>query len=461
MPRQILIVEDGAAQGPSGQSGLARSLRAAGYKVTTARLLAEARERISERLPDVALFASDFTKPGTEDLVRLLADGRAAARVPVILLGSNDPARPLSDLADAVIRLPAPEGLILARLRSVLRLRDLEEELALRASTCRELGLAEPARGFTRQPRVLLVPNSLQDGVALADGLSFEISARIGLLQRPGLTSRLERRGRPDVIVIEANPDDPAADLHYIADLRCRSETRRAALLMVFPAGAEDTAAMALDLGAADVLVGSAGPALLAATMRRHLARAERLEALRMQVADGLKLAVLDPLTGIYNRRYALSHLARLAARASESQRSLALMVLDIDRFKRVNDTFGHQNGDHVIAAVARGLADGLRAADLVARFGGEEFLIVMPDTGLDEARAAAERLCALIEATQISLDGGAQISVTLSIGLTVACPGPGPEEDVVAGMIADADRALFAAKAGGRNQMTVARTAA
>jgi len=351
--------------------------------------------------------------------------------------------------------------LVLARLRGVLRLRDLEEELVLRASTCRELGMSEPARGFARQPQVLLAPRRTEDGVALADALSFEIAARISILERAQLLLRLDQRRTPDVVVIEAGGADPDADLRAISELRCRAETRRAAIVMIFPEGAEALAAMALDLGASDVLVGAPGPAELAATMRRHLARAERMEALRMQVADGLKLAVLDPLTGIYNRRYALTHLARLSGRAAETGRPLALMVLDIDRFKRVNDSFGHQNGDRVIAAVARALADRLRSGDLVARIGGEEFLVTMPDTDLDEAHKAAQRLRRQIEAMEVALDGGGAVSVTLSIGLKVGCPGPGSPDEMASALVAEADAALFAAKEGGRNHVTVARTAA
>jgi two-component system cell cycle response regulator len=379
----------------------------------------------------------------------------------VILLDPGPEPRLPGEAVDAVIRMPASEGLILARLRSVLRLRDLEEELAMRASTCRNLGMAEPAQSFARQSRVLLVPRRLEDGIAMADALSFEMAARIAILPRDQLLARLESRGTPDVLVIETDPADPARDLRLLSDLRCRSETRGAAIIMTFPPDAETEAAMALDLGASDVTIGPTGAAMLAAMMRHHLARAERLSTFRAQVTDGLRLAVLDPLTGLYNRRYALSHVARLATRAVETGRALALMVLDIDRFKQVNDTYGHQNGDRVIAAVAERLAGTLRGNDLVARIGGEEFLVVMPDTSTQDARRAAQRLRRSIASMEIPLDGGARVSVTLSIGLKVGIPEPGPEGRVVAALFAEADRALFAAKAGGRNHVTVARTAA
>ena len=157
--------------------------------------------------------------------------------------------------------------------------------------------------------------------------------------------------------------------------------------------GDGDTAAMALDLGANDILAEGFPSGELAIQVRTQLRRKADAARLRASVRDGLKLAVTDPLTGLYNRRYAMSHLGRIAEQAARSGRSFTVMVADIDRFKAINDTWGHAAGDSVLVQVARILPDNLRAVDLVARIGGEEFLVVMPDTEEAEARLAAERL--------------------------------------------------------------------
>nr|WP_290428619.1 GGDEF domain-containing protein [Defluviimonas salinarum] len=164
-----------------------------------------------------------------------------------------------------------------------------------------------------------------------------------------------------------------------------------------------------------------------------------------------------DPLTGLNNRRYALPHLARIAERARAAGRQFAVMVLDLDRFKAINDSRGHAAGDAVLIEVAARLRGNLRAVDLLARIGGEEFLVALPDTTPEAAQATAERLRRVIGDRPVPMpDGAAAIPVTLSIGLALG-PGPASVEDLV-----DlADRALMGSKADGRNIVTVGRSAA
>jgi two-component system cell cycle response regulator len=199
----------------------------------------------------------------------------------------------------------------------------------------------------------------------------------------------------------------------------------------------------------------------LALRLRGQIRRKLEADRLRVTVEDGFKLAAIDPLTGLYNRRYALPHLTEIAKRAREKQRPFAIMLLDLDRFKDVNDTYGHAAGDAVLVEVARRVRDNLRGVDMVARIGGEEFLVAMPETALSQARFAAERLRQVVEETPISIGEGQQeITVTLSIGLSMG----GRDEAMslpIEKLIEDADQALFGSKAEGRNQVTMGRSAA
>jgi two-component system cell cycle response regulator len=195
---------------------------------------------------------------------------------------------------------------------------------------------------------------------------------------------------------------------------------------------------------------------------RTLLARKAKQDRMRDTLRSGLEAAVTDPLTGLYNRRYAMSHLAGLAERAVETGRNLAVMVLDIDHFKRINDTHGHAAGDQVLIGVAEVLRRNLRAIDLVARIGGEEFLIAMPEASAEAARAAAERLRQKIATSDFgSTDAGA-LKVTMSVGIAL-----GTADQVVGGrsgiedLFQSADTALYRSKAACRNIVTLGQTAA
>ena len=219
---------------------------------------------------------------------------------------------------------------------------------------------------------------------------------------------------------------------------------------------------MALDLGASDLLTLPLDAEETALRITLHLTRKRRADQLRRAVSTGLRLAVTDPLTGLYNRRYALAHLDRIAARAMEQGRRYAVMVLDLDRFKSVNDTFGHAAGDAVLETVAARLRENLRPSDLIARIGGEEFLVALPDATLGTARLAAERLCRVVGDTPVLLpDGRGTVTVTISVGLALGpSPSSGLDDSPAREALTRADAALLGAKADGRNQVTIASAA-
>jgi diguanylate cyclase (GGDEF)-like protein len=172
----------------------------------------------------------------------------------------------------------------------------------------------------------------------------------------------------------------------------------------------------------------------------------------RKRLEDDMKLlATVDPLTGAYNRRQGDALLAAEFSRRSRDGRSFAVLILDIDHFKTINDGFGHPAGDAVLQALVQAARNVLRTIDFVVRWGGEEFLIVLPATDVATAMGAAERLRAVLATTGVVVPSTATIHFTVSIGVAMS-GGDGP-----AAMLRCADVALYAAKTGGRNRVVLA----
>lgn len=165
-------------------------------------------------------------------------------------------------------------------------------------------------------------------------------------------------------------------------------------------------------------------------------------------------LMLTDPLTGLWNRRHFDLRLREELGRARRYSAPLALLILDVDRFKRVNDRFGHPEGDRVLQLLSSMIRDGFRRSDVVCRFGGEEIAILAPNTGIDEALALAERTRERISQTVIPL-AGEPYRITISVGLAAVRADDTPEA-----LLARADAALYAAKQDGRNACRVGAAA-
>lgn len=166
------------------------------------------------------------------------------------------------------------------------------------------------------------------------------------------------------------------------------------------------------------------------------------------------QLATTDPLTGIANRRRMTEQIAKELDRARRYKHPLALLMVDIDHFKRINDTYGHDAGDQAIVAVAGALSAGMRSIDLAARFGGEEFVLLMPEASLETAGGAAERLRETVSQLRIEVDGGLQISMTISVGVAASYPQDAP--DSASSLLVRADKALYRAKKEGRDRVVL-----
>ena len=209
----------------------------------------------------------------------------------------------------------------------------------------------------------------------------------------------------------------------------------------------------ALELGASDILTRPIDHEELSARLRTQVRRKRYLDTLRNRVDQSMELAVTDQLTGLHNRRYMLKQFKQHLNRAGRGGPPCSVMICDIDYFKRVNDTFGHDVGDAVLKEFAARLATHVRPIDLACRYGGEEFVVVMPETYRDVAETVAERLRQSIANNPFRISKtDEQLDVTVSIG--VACSVDGEGADAADAVLKRADQALYEAKETGRNRV-------
>jgi two-component system cell cycle response regulator len=419
--------------------------------------------------PDLALI--DLRLPDMDglELCRRLRADPATRAIPLIALSSVcGPAERLAALragADEAYAKPVDDAILMARMRSLLRAREQAEELGLRSATYREFGLAEAPSPLDPPARIAVVPGPSALAERWAAALSEGLPDRVAVLPPENVLGERAGAGAADLYVIPADMAEPGDGLRLMSELRSRHATRHSAVCIVLPPGGTDaaavTGAIALDLGAQDLIAPDAPAEEIVHRAGVQIARKRQADRLRASVADGLRLAMTDALTGLHNRRYAEPHLARIAAHAAAAGRRFAVMVIDIDRFKAVNDTLGHAAGDAVLVEVAARLKGNLRAVDLIARIGGEEFLIALPDTTLEAARGTAERLRRIVADTAVRLPGGGSAKVTISVGLAMGGAGESDGETGMQALVARADRALLAAKSDGRDRVTVSLSAA
>jgi two-component system cell cycle response regulator len=257
----------------------------------------------------------------------------------------------------------------------------------------------------------------------------------------------------------EANPPDLAVvsahaksfdGFRVIARMRSGEATRHLPILAIVDPDDRERAVRALELGAHDIIMRPIDAEEIVARARTLMRRKRYMDALRLRLDQSLELAVTDQLTGLYNRRFLVSQIAPLVQRAQCGGEPVSVMAIDIDHFKRCNDTFGHDAGDNVLREFAARLASNTRPSDFACRQGGEEFAVIMPRTPGDIACLTAERLRRSICASAFIIPGIAPLEVTVSIG--VACSES--NDDTPESLLKRADEALYEAKRAGRNRV-------
>jgi two-component system cell cycle response regulator len=241
--------------------------------------------------------------------------------------------------------------------------------------------------------------------------------------------------------------------MRLCSQLKSLERTRTIPILAISPLDDRMRLVRGLEIGVNDYLVPPIDKNELLARVRTQVRKRRYVERLRDDVQTSLELAITDALTGLHNRRYMERHIGTLVEQAASRDQPLALLMLDVDHFKVINDSYGHDAGDEVLREFALRIRKSIRGLDLACRYGGEEFLVIMPETDMSAAALVAERLRRGIASEAFAIQGGARaIDVTISVGIAALRGGDDPGS-----VLKRADEALYRAKRDGRNRVVPA----
>lgn len=455
MTARILVVDDI----PANVKMLEARLLAEYFDVITAENGFAALELCEKTQVDLILL--DIMMPGIDGFTvceRLKASPRTA-HIPVVMVTAldqpSDRVRGLKVGADDFLTKPVNDMQLMSRVKSLLRLKALSDELRVRAETARKFGMVADDISIENEEnepgQVLLVDAraSSQDRIVKALRPIAEVTA----ISDPQAALFYAAENPTELVIVNSNLED-YDPLRLCSQLRSLERTRFIPVLLMADQDADGVIVRALELGVNDYIVRPVDPNELIARCLTQIRRKRYNDRLRSSVEHTIELAVTDGLTGLNNRRYLDNHLKLLFDRANARGRALSVCLTDIDRFKSINDTYGHDAGDEVLKELAARIRSTVRGADLACRYGGEEFVVVMPDTPLEMATAIAERLRSAIEGKPFHLAAaGLDLNVTASLGIASISQ----SVQTPAQLMKAADQALYEAKNAGRNRVVAA----
>jgi two-component system cell cycle response regulator len=336
--------------------------------------------------------------------------------------------------------------------KNLARLKVLTDEMLMRALTGRQTGISEDAALMKalseERARILVVDDDATSAARLTEWLSTVHDPTVTRGPQTALGLLAEKDF--DLLIVSLRLAE-ADGLRLCSQTRSLERTRHLPIIVLVQPGDEPRLLRALDMGVNDYIMRPVDRNELMARVRTQVKRKRYSDHLRSRLEESIEAAMIDSLTGLHNRRYMESHLRTLVADAIRTNRPLSVLMADIDHFKSVNDTYGHDVGDFVLKEFSTRFRRNTRGIDLACRFGGEEFMVIMPDTNMQRAYQVGERLRVAIASDPFQIRPDLGIHITASVGIATL----ESAEDTPESVFRRADTALFAAKRRGRNRVS------
>jgi two-component system cell cycle response regulator len=451
MTARVLVVDDILAN----VRLLEAKLTSEYFEVCTAMNGADALEAVDSFKPDIILL--DVMMPGIDgiEVCRRIKSDPKSQHIPVIMVTAldqiEDRVRGLEAGADDFVTKPVNDAALFCRLKSLVRLKMLIDELRGRND--------DHIDGAHDQQPIDLSHEEADANVVVVDNrgiIADRIKDSLGSIHKllpvtePSEVIKLAQEKDIDLFIVSFDLMDHDS-LRLCSQLRSFERTRQIPILVVSDPEDQSRLMRALDMGVNDYLHRPLDKLELKARVNTQIKRKRYTDRLRFNVTRSMELAVTDPLTGLYNRRHMDKQLEIHVTNAAARGKPVSLLTVDVDFFKPINDTHGHDVGDRVLQELAVRLKAQVRAIDLCCRMGGEEFVVILPETDLQVGFTVAERLRRNIASKPFNA-GAKQgpLSITVSIGVAAY----ETAADTPASILKRADEALYEAKRAGRNRV-------
>ena len=459
MTAKILVVDDVAANIKLLEAKLQNEY----YDVISASDGFEALEQAVKEKPDLILL--DVMMPGMDgfECCKKLKQNSETSYIPVVMVTAlsdkEDRVRGLEVGADDFLTKPINDTALFARVKSLIRIKMLTDELRLRDQTGVQMGMMNEKDSLlnadVKGSRIFV----LDDDAVQMKRLESELSGEyvVELAESPDNFMGFAVNGAFDLFLVSTTMVE-VDGLRLASQLKSQEALRHVPIIMLVDEDDQHLVLKGLEMGINDYAVIPVDANELKARVKTQIRRKRYQDALKTNYQQSLSMAITDNLTGLYNRHYLSQHLDNMMREALQYNKPLSVLLMDMDHFKHVNDTYGHDCGDQVLVQLSKIITNDIRSSDLAARYGGEEFVILMPNTPLRNAAEVADRIRRHVESHSfvINHEVGA-IHKTTSIGLSTLSP----MGDNAEALLKRADEALYACKGAGRNCVKIAQAAA